>query len=89
MCTYFNPSAFYSPTQLVRGSPPSDLLDKPWTQMCSLLVLILSPPPANVLVFLSRIGFIHSALPFFQLLYARLFSPWDFAKSRSRGFRYH
>ena len=43
---------FYFPAQLVGGFTLSDLLDKPWSQVSSLL------PPGTSLQFLSRIGFI-------------------------------
>ena len=42
---------FYFPAQLVGGFTLSDLLDKPWSQVLSLL------PPGTCLLFLSRIGF--------------------------------
>ena len=63
----------YFPAQLVGGYTLSYLLDKPWSQVSSLL------PPCTCLQFLSRIGFsIHAA---------RRFSS-NVANSRSRAFRY-
>ena len=63
---------FYFPAQLVGGVTLSDLLDKPWSQVSSLL------PPGTCLQFLSRIGF---GIPT-----ARRFSS-NVAISRSRAFR--
>ena len=65
---------FYFPAQLliVGGFTISDLLDKRWSQVSSLL------PPGTRLQFLSRIGF--------SIPTARRFSS-NFANSRSRAFR--
>ena len=63
---------FYFPAQLVGGFTLSDLLDKPWSQVSSLL------PPGTCLLFLSRIGLSIPA--------ARRFSS-KVANSRSRAFR--
>ena len=71
---YFFDHYFYFPSQLVGGFTLSDLLlDKPWSQVSSLL------PPGTCLQFLSRIGF---SIP----TAARRFS-WNVANSRSRAFR--
>ena len=64
---------FYFPAQLVGGFTLSDLLDRPWSQVSSLL------PPGTCLQFLSRIGF--------SIPTARRFS-LNVANSRSRAFRY-
>ena len=64
---------FYFPAQVVGGFTLSDLLDKPWSQVSSLL------PPGTRLQFLSRIGF--------SIPTARRFSS-NVANSRSRAFRY-
>ena len=42
---------FHFPAQLVGGFTLSDFLDKPWSQVSSLL------PPGTCLQFLSRVGF--------------------------------
>ena len=63
---------FYFPAQLVGGFTLSDLLDKPWSQVSSLL------PPGTCLQFLLRIGF--------SIPTARRFSS-NVANSRSRAFR--
>ena len=65
---------FYFPAQLVLVGyfTLSDLLDKPWSQVSSLL------PPGTCLQFLSRIGF--------SIPTARRFSS-SVANSRSRAFR--
>ena len=63
---------FYFPAQLVGGFTLSDLLDKPWSQVSSLL------PHRTCLQFLSRIGF--------SIPTARRFSS-NVANSRSRAFR--
>ena len=53
----------YFPAQLVGGFTLSDLLDKPWSQVSSLL------PPGTCLKFLSRMGFsIPTARRFSSLL---------------------
>ena len=64
---------FYLPAHLVGGFTLSDLLDKPWSQVSSLV-----PPGTYVPSFLSRIGF---SVPI-----ARRFSS-NVANSRSRAFR--
>ena len=57
---------FHFPAQLVGGFTLSDLLDKPWSQVSSLL------PPGTCLQFLSRIGFsIPTARRFHRMLLAR------------------
>ena len=63
---------FYFPAQLVGGFTLSDLLDKPWSQVSSLL------PPGTYLQFLSRIGL--------SIPTARRFSS-NVANSCSRAFR--
>ena len=63
---------FYFPAQLVGGFALSDLLDKPWSQVSSLL------PPGTCLQFLSRIGV--------SIPTARRFSS-NVANLRSRAFR--
>ena len=63
---------FYFPAQLVGGFTLSDLLDKPWPQVSSLL------PPGTCLQFLSRTGF--------SIPTARRFSS-NVANSRSRALR--
>ena len=62
---------FHSPAQLV-GFTLSDLLDKPWSQVSSLL------PPGTCLQFLSRIGF---SIPTARRLSSNITS------SRSSAFR--
>ena len=63
---------FYFPAQFVGGFTLSDLPDKPWSQVSSLL------PPGTCLQFLSHIGFsIPTARPFSS----------NVANSRSRAFR--
>ena len=69
----FYKNHFYFPAQLVGGFTLSDLRDKPWSQVSSLL-----PPPGTCLQFLSRIGF--------SIPTARRFSS-NVANSRSRAFR--
>ena len=69
---FFFDGHFYLPAQLVGGFTLSDLLDKPWSQVSSLL------PPGTCLQFLSRIGF--------SIPTARRFSS-NVANSRSRAFR--
>ena len=63
----------YFPAQLVGSFTLSDRLDKPWSQVSSLLI------PGTCLQFLSRIGF--------SIPTARRFSS-NVANSRSRAFRY-
>ena len=63
---------FYFPAQFVGGFTLSDLPDKPWSQVSSLL------PPGTCLQFLSRIGFSIST--------SRRFSS-NVANSCSRAFR--
>ena len=63
---------FYFPSQLVGGFTLSDLLDRPWSQVSSLL------PPGTCLQFVSRIGF--------SIPTASRFSS-NVAISRSRAFR--
>ena len=63
---------FYFPAQLVGGFTHSDLPEKPWSQVSSLL------PPGTCLQFLSRIGF--------SIPTAHRFSS-NVANSRSRAFR--
>ena len=54
---------FFFPAQLFGGFTLSDLLDKPWSQVPSLL------PPGTCLPFLSRIGFsIPTARRFYRML---------------------
>ena len=63
---------FYFPAQLVGGFTLGDLLDKPWSQVSSIL------PPGTCLQFLSRIGFgIPTARRFLS----------NVSNSRSRAFR--
>ena len=69
---FFFSHHFFFPAQLVGGFTLSDLLDKPWSQVSSLL------PPDTCLQFLSRIGF--------SIPTARRFSS-NVANSRSRAFR--
>ena len=64
---------FYFPAQLLGGFTLSNLLDKPWSHLSSLL------PPGTCLPFLSRIGF--------SIPTARRSSS-NVANSRSRAFRY-
>ena len=68
---FFN-NHFYLPAQLAGSFTLSDLLDKPWSQVSSLL------PPGMFLQLLSRIGF--------SVPDARRFSS-NVANSRSRAFR--
>ena len=64
MCLYIGLTiTFYSPAQLARGFTPSELLNKPWSQVSSLL------PPGTCLHFLSRIRF--SILKVLPRFYAR------------------
>ena len=63
---------FYFPALLVGSFTLNKLLDKPWSQVSSLL------PPGTCLLFLSRIGF--------SIPTARRFSS-NVANSRSRAFR--
>ena len=63
---------FHFPARLVGGFTPSDFLDKPWSQVSSLL------PPGTCLQFSSRIGF--------SIPTARRFSS-NVANSRARAFR--
>ena len=69
---FFSCNHFYFPTQLVGGFTLSNFLDKPWSQVSSLL------PPGTCLQFLWRIGF--------SIPTARRFSS-NIANSRSRAFR--
>ena len=64
---------FHFAAQLVGGFTLSDLPDKPWSQVSSLL------PPGKCIQFVSRIGF--------SIPTARRFSS-NAANSRSRAFRY-
>ena len=70
---YFFYHHFYFPAQLGGGFTLRDLLDKPWSQVSSLL------PPGTCLQSLSRIGFSTPT--------ARRFSS-NVANSRSRAFRW-
>ena len=69
---FFSCNHFYFPTQLVGGFTLSNFLDKPWSQVSSLL------PPGTCLQFLWRIGF--------SIPTARRFSS-NVANSHSRAFR--
>ena len=68
---------FYSPAQLVRGFTLSDLLVKPWSQVC----LLLPPPPELAFIFIPhRVQ--HSQV---SAVFAR-HSASNFSNSRSRAF---